>query len=65
MSDKNNRGLVIEPARDSGFVVKEVGGQGYIWPILFAGQIEDCLAYVAKHFANPQVAITACTFTSK
>ena len=52
MSDKIDRGLTIEPARDAGFVVKQMGAQGYIWPILFAGQLEACLDYIAKHYAG-------------
>jgi hypothetical protein len=52
LSDKVDRGLVIEPARDGGFVVKEVGGQGYIWPIAFAGKLGECLDYVAAHYSD-------------
>lgn len=45
--------LLIEPARDGGYLVRKFDraeGRGNPWVTLFAGPLDDCLTYVAQHF---------------
>jgi len=51
LSSTVDLGLTVEPARDGGFVVKKIRGQNYIWEILFAGKLGECLAYVGEHYS--------------
>lgn len=47
--------VMIEPARDGGFVVVERPREaGYFAGLLYAGDLTGCLAYVRKHFTPPK-----------